>query len=59
MNTMAIRYTALHYACNERDIKMVKLLLKYNPNIDIKTKEDGLYPLDIATKYRATHVHHD
>ena len=46
---------ALHYACQQRDEKMVKLLLTNNAVPDI-TNRKGQTPLDIAKRYRSVAI---
>ena len=39
--------TPLHFACTNNNISVVKILLKYNPNITKNNK--GLYPIDCTS----------
>ena len=54
-NGVKLNYTdkdgnsALHYATEIKNIKYVSMLIKFNPNINVRNK-DGLYPIHLCVK---------
>lgn len=48
--------TPLHYACQNDDVCTVDLLLKENPDMLLKPKNDGVTPVHIAARYGCKEV---